>query len=299
MRTDLLKIRDWILKECNNEINWVDLSMNPRAIHLLKENPNKIKWKKIIYNPAAIEFDGFDDFDESFDCHSFGCDIGYLENINIFDEEEKREIKEKTLEYILDKLSKHPYILNNLVSQPIAISIIEENDLTEYGWNYLSQNSAALHLLENNINKISWIGLSLNENPKVLDFINKHLDDLNKLDFNILSGNSKVIPLLEANKDKIHYENLMYNTNAMHLIEEKINELDAKCLAQLSKNPGAIELLEKYPSKINKYRIWANPMIFTYDYDKIKEIFADLNKEIHEYYYHPSRMNMWNWTMNE
>jgi hypothetical protein len=36
-----------------------------------------------------------------------------------------------------------------------------------------------------------------------------------------------------------------------------------------------------------------------YDYDKIKRIFADLNKEYYEIFYHPKRMNMWDWTIDE
>jgi hypothetical protein len=38
-----------------------------------------------------------------------------------------------------------------------------------------------------------------------------------------------------------------------------------------------------------------NPAIFTYDYQKIKEKNKELNKEVCEWYWHPSRMNSWQW----
>jgi hypothetical protein len=308
MRTDLLKIRDWILKECDGEINWNYLSQNPRAIHLLRENPKKIRWNvDIYYNHAAVELlDLLPEFTEYRLNNGVVCDLGCLEQINIFDEEEKKELEEKTLKYFLNELTKFPSNLENLTFQPLAISIIEKN-LDKIDWDDLSENPAALHLLENNLNKINWYHLSFNENPKILEFINKHLDKLDysgyynskKINFNILCSNSKVIPLLEANKDKINNKLLMCNINAMHLIEERINQLSNYCLKILSVNPGAIELLKKYPNIIDRKSIWANPMIFTYDYDKINGIFADLNKEYYEIFYHPKRMNMWNWTMDE
>jgi hypothetical protein len=41
--------------------------------------------------------------------------------------------------------------------------------------------------------------------------------------------------------------------------------------------------------------LYINPAIFNYDYQKIKEKNREINKEVCEYYWHPSRMNNWQW----
>ena len=58
-------------------------------------------------------------------------------------------------------------------------------------WPYLSSNPKAIHLLEQNVDKITWFGLSSNPNA---------------------------IHLLEQNIDKINWWNLSQNPNAVHLL---------------------------------------------------------------------------------
>ena len=42
---------DWIPLE---KLNWLSLSKNPAAIHLLEQNPDKINWDQLAENPKAI-----------------------------------------------------------------------------------------------------------------------------------------------------------------------------------------------------------------------------------------------------
>jgi hypothetical protein len=63
----------------------------------------------------------------------------------------------------------------------------------------------------------------------------------------------------------------------------------------LSRKPAAIHLLEANPDKINWVFLSQNPAIFNYDYQKIKEKNRELNKEVCEYYWHPKRMDNWQW----
>jgi hypothetical protein len=66
----------------------------------------------------------------------------------------------------------------------------------------------------------------------------------------------------------------------------------------LSKNPNIFE----FKNMINEPGwdcLYSNPAIFTYDYDKIKTHFFNLNKEIIEWVYHPSRINKWIWILDE
>ena len=48
-------LRDKILLENYQKINWEDLSQNPNAISLLKENQDKINWKYLSANPAIFK----------------------------------------------------------------------------------------------------------------------------------------------------------------------------------------------------------------------------------------------------
>jgi hypothetical protein len=58
-------------------------------------------------------------------------------------------------------------------------------------------------------------------------------------------------------------------------------------------NPAAIHLLINNKIQINWTLLSLNEAIFTYNYRKIKENKANLNKEFIEFYMHPKRMNLW------
>ena len=49
----LCKLRDWITIS-PDDYNFVQLSANPNAIHLLEQNPEKIVWSNLSTNPKAI-----------------------------------------------------------------------------------------------------------------------------------------------------------------------------------------------------------------------------------------------------
>ena len=40
-----------------DKINWIGLSRNPNAIHLLEKNMDKIDWYKLSENPNIFEID--------------------------------------------------------------------------------------------------------------------------------------------------------------------------------------------------------------------------------------------------
>ena len=47
-------LRPWIPI---NKLNWIMLSTNPAAIHLLEQNPDKIYWPWLSQNPAIFDYD--------------------------------------------------------------------------------------------------------------------------------------------------------------------------------------------------------------------------------------------------
>jgi hypothetical protein len=44
---------------------------------------------------------------------------------------------------------------------------------------------------------------------------------------------------------------------------------------------------------------WYKAKELLYDYEDIKEKMTKLNKEFIEWYYHPNRMDKWNWELEE
>ena len=46
-----MKLLDWIPED---KLNWIGLSKNPNALHLLEQNPDKIFWHSLSQNPNAI-----------------------------------------------------------------------------------------------------------------------------------------------------------------------------------------------------------------------------------------------------
>ena len=49
--THFMKLREWIPL---NKLDWVNLSFNPSAIHLLEKNLDKVDWGMLSCNPNAI-----------------------------------------------------------------------------------------------------------------------------------------------------------------------------------------------------------------------------------------------------
>jgi hypothetical protein len=296
MRTDLLKIRDFVLENCDNKINWQYLSENPRAIHLLRDNLDKIDIKRyyLYLNPALVElFDLINPTDILLFSDSYNY-LGNFEDICMFDALEIEEIGKKSLDYMWSRINENDHDYWFIIPKnPVALPIIESTLDTIY-WYSLCENSAALHLLDRKPSEIYFPQVSRNKNPKILDYIDKHLEDMsyhNHIDFFELSCNPMAISLLEENKDKLNNRFLMHNTKAQDLIKERLDELNIINWRDLSRNCGMIEILKENQAKVNWEQIWSNPAIFTYDYDKIKGIFADLNKEIYEYHHKHSRMN--------
>ena len=49
-----MKLLDWVLLD---KLNWMFLSRNPNAIHLLEKNMDKINWTNLSLNPNIFEID--------------------------------------------------------------------------------------------------------------------------------------------------------------------------------------------------------------------------------------------------
>ena len=81
----------------------------------------------------------------------------------------------------------------------------------------LSRNTNAIHLLENNMDKINWSELSRNTNA-----IHLLENNINRINWFKLSGNSNAIHILEKNMDKIFWNILSRNPSIFELDYNKI-----------------------------------------------------------------------------
>ena len=131
-------------------------------------------------------------------------------------------------------------------------------------------NPKAIHLLEQNLDKINWERLS--ENPKAIHLIEQNPD---KVNWRGLSKNPKAIHLLEQNPDKINWYDLSKNPNAIHLLEPNQDE---NCF---------------YSEKIS-----LNPSIFVIDYPVLKKRIETFKEELIAKCFHPDRLTRYLVTYN-
>ena len=127
-------------------------------------------------------------------------------------------------------------------------------------WGNLSRNSSAIHLLEQNPERVNWY---------------------------ILSKNPKAIHLLEQNPDKIVWKLLSGNPKAIHLLEQRPDKIK---WWKLSGNPDAIHLLEQNQDKIDLNFLSTNPSIFVIDYQVLQQRIEPFKEELIAKCFHPDRL---------
>ena len=334
------KLRKWI-PECS--ICFKALSLNPRAIHLLEQNKDKISWELLSSNPEAISIleDNIVNIDWSV-LSSNPAAIQLLEknpgridwyrlssNVAAF------HILEKNIDKIIwSELSRN--------RNPDALNLFKISYFTLFttNWYALCQNPKAMSFIEmewdstktlnwfykwfccdscNTKCLIRWTALCANTNPEAIRILE---DNPDKIDWSALSSNPAATRLLEKNQEKIVWSNLSSNPDpgAIHLLENEIrtNPHNRISWALLSKNYGAIRILEKYPERIDWFKInenpnpeairileahWKahahipwyilseNPNIFTYDYEEMTKTKNRLHEELIRNMFHPFNIN--------
>ena len=167
------------------------------------------------------------------------------------------------------------------------INNITNNRINYIYWGFgLSENPNAIHLLEQNIDKIDWESLSYNTNA-----IHLLEQNIEKINWDCLSGNPNAIQLLENNKDKIDWSYLSDNPNAIDLLENNIDKID---WMYLSRNENAIHLLEQNIDKIDWELLSENPNLFEFDYLAMsKERTKLIEQELLSKALHPSKVSKW------
>ena len=126
---------------------------------------------------------------------------------------------------------------------------------------YLCFNDNAIHLLENNVDRINFINLARNENA--MDLLEKNLELAKKNNY-LDSYESKL-----WNEKNINVDDSIYHMTYHNLGIFKAN---------LSSNPKSIEFLERHPEFLDE-EILGNPNIFEINWNYLKSKFDYVTHE--------------------
>ena len=111
----------------------------------------------------------------------------------------------------------------------------------------LSENPNAIHLLEQNPDKINWSYLS--DNPNAIHLLDKNP---NKISWKELLYNPSAMHLLEQNPDKINWDGLSFNPEIFEIDYTKLKERIEPFKEELIQKCTHHNRLERY---LNDYNI--------------------------------------------
>lgn len=305
----IVPIVEEMIKNRPNNVDWIELSLNPAAIDILSKNVDKINWWNLNKNPEGIKLLKL--YPEKIFWNSFACNTSpeAIEMINKFIENHFSIFKKIWNFFLCNKALKD---YNNICWESF--------------WYYLSQNPAAVPLLKKYKSHIVWRRVSENPSPEAIKLLFK--ENPEKINWSLLCENPAAIDFLKKNPDKIILDNLCRNTSkeAIKIIEEKLELVNYNILQisfyiniKLATNPSAIHILEKYENiisfsglilgnpaaidllekNINKviYKscfsscLFSNPGIFVYDYEGMTASRSELREEIIRAALHPKRID--------
>lgn len=237
-----------------SKLDFILLTINDRAIYYIEKNIDQMKrlhWFNLISNPNAM--------------YIIEKNLDKVSKNYIWINPNSFYLYHKMIERGEDTQDVHNHF-HFLCRNTDSVYFFEKHP--EYiDWHGICQNPNAIHLMRENREWIDWEYVSLN--PNAIDLIEENLKSgdckINK--FN-LSMNPNAIHLLEENPDLIDWFAICSNQNprAMILLEKYLreNELDLETyenisISDLSQNPNAISILEKYPHIISWRDIVKNP----------------------------------------
>ena len=185
------------MPEYRENIVWKVLSRNPNAIDLLE---NKWDEDKLLKMTDPIQYNRLKGLESTI---SWNILSGNPKAINLLRKKIAEEKNMPTSEY-------------NRLEYSEKIS-----------WSSLSQNPEAIKLLQENKDKIVWLNLSSNRDPKAIKLLKEQVEYENrlpiekykklgnKINWLFLSNNPNAIEILKANKGKIKLHVLSNNPKAI------------------------------------------------------------------------------------
>ncbi len=255
------------LKNNIEDVDWRELSINPRAINILKNNKSKIDWSYLAMNSnpetyhlikEEIENIFNNPKDDKYRMFWY-CLVGNQRN---------PKVKDIFIEY-MDRIEK--------INDPCLKRLSERRDveLLPYFEKKINELNLEELLDEPELEKLCKISLrALNSNPIAVDLLLKYEKIIN---WNYFSHNRspKAIAYLKENRSKIKWDFMCENRNdeGMELIKEKVLNNDF--------------------TGISFRALSSNPFIFELDYEFFFNRMNIIRKELMEKTWHPNRFRDW------
>jgi hypothetical protein len=239
------------------------LSINPNSINYLEKNPDKKNWYALSKNENAVEMIKKEILKSNSKIIWKGLSSNSNSEILIYLKNNPEKIDINGIYH-----NKNPDILKiiglNINKNKLKILNFNKEEQipnNNINWYELSKNKYAISILKKNPNKIKWKYLSYNKNPDAIKLIRERL--LNNKDISEFDW----IAILK-----------LYNYDAIELIKENINEIINYFIG---KN-NFIIFIDKF---------FRNPIIFTVNYEYLKNRINIILEELMMVMFHPKNIN--------
>ncbi len=243
-----------------NKLDWNSLSFNPRGLYLLEQNKNKINWESLSQNESAIYL--LEKNQDKIIWNKLACNRSAITLLK-----KRIDYEKKCKKSILNYLTMGNQFYTDtamfcvfLSCNRSAIPLLEENP-EKINWHFLSANESAIDLLEKNYDKIDWDEICKNRGA-------------NRIFDNLLLSKEKLRKFINGMRPS-NWDDLSSNPSAISILNKYPNKICWDCF---SENPSAIHLLEKNPDKIDWYDLAGNPSgmdLLEKNLDKLKECSRD------------------------
>ncbi len=252
----------WKLRDWIDEskLDWSYLSSNIRGLYLLEQNKNKINWESLSKNESAIYL--LEKNQDKIVWDKLASNRSAMTLLKRRIDYEKK-CKKSVFNYFTTTNQIYTDTSMFCVFLSLnrsAIPLLEENP-DKINWHYLSVNESAIDLLEKNYDKIDWEQICKNRGAnRIFDKLLLSKEELKKFINGMRPSN---------------WDDLSSNPSAMSILEKYPNKICWDCF---SENPSAIHLLEKNPDKIDWYDLAGNPSgmdLLEKNLDKLKECSRD------------------------
>ena len=239
----------YTLKEIYKNVDWDELSMNPRAMHMIMKYPTLVNPCCLCMNPNAIPYlEKHPEFINWYILSENPAAILLLEQ-NL-DKVNKNQLCSNPA--AIELIKAHPDWINwlRLCGNPAAIELIKANP-DAWDWRGLSKNPAFLSEIvkEEHFHKLDWMDLT--QNPAAIPFIREHLNMVDEWGWMNLSQNPSAISLLLEHPHRIYYDFLSANPSLLTCgNQELIDKTRAYCdninfYSGFSRHPEIFEVNEK------------------------------------------------------
>ena len=248
LRDGRFRIND-VGQDQGHEMILAALSSHPHACHILRKNLDAIFLEELCANPSQEGLMLLREYDHELTAWPIVASnpaIGEYECANlrrILSNIARTRTWDGTTQSIIESIQSG--IMSGLATNPApeAVRLFFENFSEEKDWDYLH------HFI------------AINPAPEAIALLERHLDTV--IPWRI-SRNEAAVHILEAHPELIDLESICYNPYAVHLVEERLDEMTANAWLHLCVNPShaALDLLSQHPDKITWNYLSMNPRIF-------------------------------------